>query len=143
MRALYQDEAGQRFTVQTDGVVELIEAAVWTSGPEIEANIYVDCTGLRTLIWNIPIPAARVPAYDGHHSDGTPVRIDLDPPLSVRRGEQIDVTFRAPRATFPTWSAVSGIEIRDVDPNSYMIEGTDKGIEASPDLDYAMAIYIH
>jgi hypothetical protein len=142
-RALYAREEGQRFTVRVDGVLELVDAALWTDGFDVEANVYLDCNGQRTLIRNIPIPADRIPAYSGDFSERWSLEIPIHPPLLVRRGETMDIMFRLPEGAFPARSGTSGVELRDVDPESHFVFGALNHIQPMLDWDYDVTAYVH
>ena len=143
-RALYNGEEGQRFTILDDGILEFGEAAVWTNGLDLQANLYVMCVGTRVLARSILLHADDIPPFDnGIRSDGTPVVFVIDPPLAVVRGETIDMMFRVPNGAYPERSGVSGIVTHDVDPSSHFISTDYGGISPDVDWDYMVVLYRH
>jgi hypothetical protein len=143
MRGLYDDEEGQSIVIRRDGVVEGLVAALWTSGLDLEANLYVECDGESRPARSIPIPADRVPSYSGIHSSMNPVEISVEPPLRVRRDETVLVMFRTPGTSDPFLASVSGIYMENVDPYSRFISREWRGIGSDVNWDYMVTVLVH
>jgi hypothetical protein len=69
----------------------------------------------------------------------------VDPPVSLRQGDTVEVRFRSPGVTSVPLTAVSGIELIDIDPQCAFVTGDKLGLppDALTDWDYHVRLYVH
>jgi hypothetical protein len=146
MRALRGAEEGQQFSLRKSGVLEVIEASLWTTERDLEARVYLWCDDQRVLVREYPLSAETIPRYAGISSDMTPVVIAIDPPLLLDEGQTIDVVFRTPVGPlegFSEFTGTSGIHMMDRDSDSWFISENYAGVTSDVVWDYSIAAYIH
>jgi hypothetical protein len=142
LRALFQSEEGQRLSTETDGVLELIEVALWTMDLDLEARIYLQCGDERFLARTFPLSSGLIPRFEGIWSELAPIVIPVDPPLALPAGQVFEIVFRAPDLA-TGGSGISGVFESNKDPASRFVSENYAGTSRDVDWDYAVAAYIH
>ncbi len=114
MRNMADGADGQRLYVRSSGVVRSVRVAAW--GGDAEVSISRECEGRVVFLGKGTASSDRVPIYDGIGSQLVLTQIALAAPISVYRGDVIEV-----RTKF----GVGAVRRNDPDPFGEMF--SDRG----------------
>ncbi len=145
-RAIHAEAEGTRCTVKNDGNLERVEVALWNSNvPDITMEVYLPCGSQTQKAAAVTMPASAFPSYAGIHGVQRTTTFVLDPPLRVRAGDFVDVTFYAYDSDGPSKTAVAGIQTANVDPNCAAISRDPYFgvIQVNTDWDFIARLYVH
>ena len=119
---------GESFTMPRPGVIDqvIVQIFAMPGVTACRARVYRKCDGQRVLVATTDKPASAFPVYVIAVQPGTTIwdqdlsttTIDIDPPVPVAAGEEVEVVFSAVGGVTYSSDLVSVITMADVTPDA-------------------------